>query len=274
MSEALQGSSTVLAAPEFGTKRVLRPFKGFEAIYQGQDVRKPICFCENNEPYDPLAKRGLPGYDPNLVYGIPGNLGVRASIDIPMVAWSKDGTLTRYWWMLQWRLRNIRDHNLNSDKRVPWHVAKSGVGFPETGTNPGPRVPIYGIVETAVFAQSEPTGFPPPLASVVLRQVVVEPVGNFSLAPLMPDGSNGAVQQGIRPTIAFDLHTAPFYVNYETQAIGDDLVIAVRRDADDDYPNWDFTPGGPDNTFSDFFGNGTGFEYEDLGVLLSWGVSP
>jgi hypothetical protein len=275
MSDGIDGSVVALATPEFSIKRILRPFKGFEAIYQGLPASTPICFCERNLPYDPIAKRGVPGYDPHLVYGVPGNMGTRCSIEFPMTFWSAGGALLRYRYSLNWRLRNTRDHNTNPVQRVPYHIAKSGAGVPETTPpSPGPRVTIYGIRETAIYAQTEPTGLlSQPPASVVIRPLWIEPVLAVSRPPKMPDGSDGVIQQGILPPAVGNRHTSPYFLNYETQSIGDDLVIGVVRD-DDVVSDWEFGLGETDHGFSIFFGNGDGVEYEDLGILLSWGVAP
>jgi hypothetical protein len=276
MSDGIDGSVVALATPEFSIKRILRPYKGFEQVYQGVTARRPICFCERNQPFDPIAARGTPGYDPNLVYGIPGNMGVRATIEFPILFWiANQTTVRRYQYSLTWRLRNTRDHNSNPNQRVPYHVAKSGAGVAETNPpNPGPRVPIYGVNETAVYAQAEPAYAPNPDPAVaVLRKVVVEPQFSLDLPPLMPDGNIGVIQQGILAPNPQYLHTSAYFHNHETQAIGDDLVISVSRDTSGG-GTWDFAPGGADYAFSTFFGNGFGVEYEDLGILLSWGVSP
>lgn len=191
-----------------------------------------------------------------------------------MVLWTAGVISYRYKYALSWRLRNTRDHNQNPDQRVPFHIAKSGAGVPETGPNPGPRVPIYGIRETAVHAQTEPTGVSGE-SVVVLRPVVIEPSTDVFVPPLMPDGTRGAVQQGIKPTHFLGSHLVPTLVNYETQAIGDDLVIEVYRDTPDGAQDWAFGFGEPDHPLSVYFGNGDGgVEYPDLGILLSWGVSP
>jgi len=276
MSDGMDGSVTALATPEFSIKRILRPFKGFEQVYQGQRALTPICLCERNQPYDPIAKRGTVGYDPNLVYGVPGQMGTRCSIELPFLIWTAGGFFNHYRYTLNWRLRNTRDHNTNPEQRVPYHVAKSGAGVPETLINPGPRVPIYGIVDTAVYAQTEPPigpGIQPP-ARVVLHPLWIEPQPYPCFNPLMPDNSPGAVQQGIIPSVPLGTHKMPFFLNHEVQSIGDDLVITIVREEVDPFTNWDFAPGGVDHDVSIFFGNGAGVEYEDLGVLLSWGISP
>lgn len=273
MSDGVGDAVVALATPEFSIKRVLRPFKGFEQVYQGLPAYTPICLCERNQPYDPLAKRGTPGYDPNLVYGVPGNMGTRCSIEFPMVQWTSGILFNPYDYSLNWRLRNTRDHNTNPEQRVPYHIAKSGAGVPETlPPNPGPRVPIYGIRETAVYAQTEPTLGNPGV--VVLRSLLINPRLNVQAPPVMPDGSQGAIQQGIQPsTSPSGRYKMPYMLNYETQAIGDDLVICITR-SDEVEPDWGFAEGETDHGLSIFFGNGDGVEYEDLGVLLSWGVAP
>lgn len=276
MSNGVGDSVVALATPEFSIKRILRPFKNFEDIYQGQSASRPICFCERNQPYDPIAKRGTPGYDPNLVYGVPGNMGTRCSIEFPMVYWNTEtANFLRYKFCLSWRLRNTRDHNTNPEQRVPFHIAKSGAGVPETlPPNPGARVPIYGIRETAVYAQAEPTTVYGE-SVVAIRPVIIEPANDTLLPPFMPDGARAVIQQGIRPSDVSGRHVMPYYLNYETQAIGDDLVISVTRDNPRGAGDWAFAKGEADHQFSVMFGKGDGgVEYEDLGILLSWGVSP
>jgi hypothetical protein len=61
-------------------------------------------------------------------------------------------------------------------------------------------------------------------------------------------------------------------VQYEVQAAGDELLMSYQRPVL--FGNWNFLVGNPDKLFSDMLGNGTGVEYPDIGVYVSFGVSP
>ena len=59
-------SSTVLADAQFGTARILRPYDGFEAVYQGQPASTPIMLSEvvdppGGDPLDPSASDHVTG---------------------------------------------------------------------------------------------------------------------------------------------------------------------------------------------------------------------
>ena len=74
---------TVLVDAQFGIAKILRPYAGFEADYQGNQVSNAIALTERGIALDPLA--GKPGYAPNLLRGLPVSLGARIVLWIPNV---------------------------------------------------------------------------------------------------------------------------------------------------------------------------------------------
>jgi hypothetical protein len=258
-----EGSKTVLAGPEFGIVHIMRPYRGFEAVYQGQLSTRPIYLCEANKPYDPLAIKRTPGIDPHLVAGLPCVFGSR------VVIWLLNLQVNEYTLRLVWRFRNLFDHR-NSADRVPYHIAKQGPGVPELVVDPGPRVVIPAAFDTAIYQQTEPANPPAQCHAMINDVEVVSP--RVTLDPLMPDGVRGAVCQGVGDPSGLGGDLTPRWVQYEVQAAGDELLMSYQRPVT--FGQWQFLAGQPDKLFADMLGNGTGVEYPDVGVYVSFGVSP
>ena len=269
------GSKTVLAGPEFGIARVMRPYRDFETQYQGLGCTTPIYLCEGNLPYDSLALKRTPGIDPNLVAGIPCVLGGRVMLWLPNVH-TLGSPYERYRLQPIWRIRNLYDHR-NSADHVPYHLAKQGLGFPELHVNPGVRVVIPAAFDSVIYQQTEPAALLPLTPTAV--STVVENAAETKLIllapPIMPNGQRGAVSQGVDASTVAGFDLSPRWVPYELQAEGDELVLCYYRTAT--YGNtWDFAnPAGVDRPFAEVFGkNSLGVEHPDLGIYVTFGISP
>lgn len=265
-------SEAVLADAQFGTTRVLRPIIGFEDTYEGESAARPIYCFEGNEHLDKLAADGVPGYDPTLARGLSMPLGARVVLWVPSLFWEDQGdppTVMGYEWIVIWRLRNVADFRR---ARIPYHLPKQGAGPNDTTAPPGTqaRVVIPAAYNTITYIQAEPAL---QLARAV-QHVHAEDL-EFSqtpvVGPLLPDGTEQAVEQGILdPALIVDANR-PQFMLHDLTALGDEMLLAVRRDSST-IVTWDFAT--TDLRFSQFLGNGTGQQFPDVGVYVSVGSAP
>jgi len=281
---------TVLVDAQFGIAKILRPFAGFEAVYQGKDItQNPIALTERGIALDPLA--GKPGYAPNLVRGLPVSMGARIVLWLPnVIASIVAGPLLSaipYRYAIAWRLRSTFDYR---QLRGPYHYPKQGKGVPDTSAPPGKqdRVVKAAGFQTVGFTQPEPVGsnggalpgLTDDRATVNLHAEDIANRCGTLFAPLIPGGGKGAVQQGILDpgAPAFDpFQNTPFYNVHEVQAEGDEMLLFVYRDEQDprgtSYANWDFAALAPDQNFSTYYGNGSGQAFPDIGAYVFAGVA-
>jgi len=264
MSDTAEGRN-VLAVPEFGIAHLLRPYEGFEAIYEGVLATTPIMVTEGNQSRDPIAALGTTGYDPELVRGLNTVVGARVLICLPSLSMNElNGE--PYTWKFTWRYRNLFDHRITQEARASYHLAKQGLGIADVGgANPGARVVIPAMAQSLVFNQTEPdAGFVH--AQSHLRAEDMQPQAARDQLPLMPNGANGAIQQGLLPSTT-QFYTAPMYVVHEVQALGDELIIGFNRNLGQ-HNNWAFA------TIDLHIANFLGSETPDLGVYVLMGVAP
>jgi hypothetical protein len=266
-------SENVLADPQFGLVSILRPFAGFEAVYQGQNVDVPLMFTQGGEALDSLA--GTTGYSPKLLRGLSVPFGSRIVIWLPLAFGYND--LVNFWyykWTISWRLRNVYDFR---QKRIPFHYPKQGPGVPD---NASPRVVIPAAVNQIAYTQTPPAFNPD--TTTALNVDIVSPHYNVINQPLLPDGSSGQYQQGILPSTSGAMPPyVPSYVPYEIQCEGDELLIGVTRNAvadegaKENKPTWGFGDNEPDRYISDLFGSGVNVgPFVDIGVYVSAGSAP
>jgi len=258
---------------DFGIVRILRPYAGFETLYEGQPATGataiPIMLSEGGIELDDLARDGVAGYDPDLVRGLPVPKGARVSIWYPTLAAASPPRLSPYVYQILWRYRNTADYRRT---RTPYHFPKQIEGVAETVLNPGPRVVIPASLHTMIYNQTEPTIFSPVTQN--LHEEAVAIGGATINPPLNSNGNQGVIQQGILPSQPARRHTRPSFKILEVQAEGDELLIAVTRydDLGGASSNWGFA--GVDAGFSNYYGNGSGIAYPDLGVEVSVGAAP
>jgi len=264
---------TVLADPQFGVVRVLRPYADFEDVYQGQAANIPIMLTESGEALDEQA--GDTGYDERLVRGLTVPVGARILLAVPNTFSSPGiGQLFPYIYTLSWRFRNLSDFRL---KRKSYHFPKQGTGVPETLVDPGDRVPLAVTNQPVIYNQAEVAAGP---AQAVQTQNLhtenVRLAGIGLTNPINPDGSAGALQQGILTPTASNAHTRSFFSTQEVQAISDELLISVtREDNDGASANWAFAAGETDDQFSEIYGKGLAAGiFPDVGIYVMVGVSP
>lgn len=258
--------------PSFGTARILRPFEGFEAIYQGQSSFVPIMFSLLGKATDPLA--GDEGYSSKLLRGMPVPIGTRLDIWLPNInATDLFGpVLEGYNFEFTWRFRNAHDYRKDV---APYHLAKQTGGAPDTtGGGNLPRVIIPAAYHSVVYNEAEPSAVRGNAVNN-LRIEDISPRGGGTLLPFLPDGTSGIFQQGLLdPGIFSTVASIPTFNVYDIMAFGDEILVGVYRDFATLGP-WDFTfATGVDFLFSALFGNGSGTAYPNLGIYISPGVAP
>lgn len=183
---------------QLSTFEVLRPYRRFEADYDGKPGDLPISFTGPTNPTDPgfgnpdlfaFDSNGaqIPGVSPRLAKGLPVPLGSTVLLYLPIIPpgpyWDvatgpdpsiDDPPLYQYVWRIVFRLRNVADFQRIG---APYHVRKQSYGANDTRTfaasvDVGPeRLIIPGCSEVAVFNHTElaaaksnsnaPLGVPP-----------------------------------------------------------------------------------------------------------------
>lgn len=299
-------SMTVSADAQFTVDTIFRPFKGFEATYQGQDATIPIVFPGD---LDPEAGK-VAGISPYLLRGIPVPLGAKVTLWFPMVtADFGEGATDGYVYLLHWRLRSVADMQraVVAGRTSTYHLKKAGFGAPDTLLAPSSpnRLVIPSATETVIYQQSEPVAVSPNPAKAgsglgnLRSELIAVPDDGVSQLPTaglpflppnsapafanaFPSGSTtplGAFQQGVLDPTASVVAPYSIFRPYFTVAKGDELLISVVRDPLTTTPSpnvWDFT--GIDAEFSNFYGTNTASPthapFEDLGVYMFTGTNP
>jgi hypothetical protein len=271
---------TVMADAQFGVTRILRPPSGFEAIYQGQPATTPIYLFQNGDPLDPFA--GQAGYDPNLIAGLSVPFGARLALWIPNIFYVDDDVppvFPVYEWIFIWRLRNVFDFR-NSPLRIPYHFPQVEGPIDTSFVPAQARVTLPAAYNTITYIQPEPVSATLPDSLRAVQKARAEDIkfGTVALSgPLLDLAlTEGVVQQGVQdPGVTADA-IRPRFMVHEVQALGDELIVAVRRSATN-VPNWGFAgvfPANADVVFSQILGNGTGQEFPFNGVYVMPGTSP
>jgi hypothetical protein len=266
MSAVPTGGPQVVAADgQFGITHILRPYPNFEADYQGTAVANSIMLTEGGEPRD--AQAGKPGYDPNLIKGLPVPLGSRVQVWLPSIVSSQDAN-NPYYWQIIWRMRNTFDYR---QTRRAFHYPKQSAGI-------NGLVVIPAAPHTIIYNQPEPTDLNNNMLSANQHMwseaIITTRLRVNVLVPTATPGApvGGFIEQGIQT-----LPIASFQ-SWDVQCIGDEFLIGLKRAFDNASPtkNWDFTqPAGPDAAVSKFLGNGSGTDqFKDIGVYVLTGSAP
>lgn len=251
---------------QFSTSKILKPFTGFESVYQGQLHTTPIAF-----PGTLDANAGETGYSPNLLKALPVPFGSQLQIWIPACFTADGGTQVIYRYQFVWRLRSLRDFRNPSSgaPRPPWHLAIQRPGVPDAGN---PRFVIPGAVHGIQFPADEVLGFAQQQISV--RDAQYGPVASGTADPLTPLGAGGVIQQGILdPAVAPGAASDPIFSVISLVAQGDELMILA-------YPpfnigSWDFAH--VDRAFSFIYGTDYGARSAPLastGIFVHTGTNP
>jgi len=264
-----------MAAEPASIRRVLRPFSGFEAVYQGADAEIPVAF-----PGTLDLEAGKAGYDPLLIKFMPVPFNSRLVLWIPLTlnVSGEGATPPRaYRYEILWRLRSIEEANESVEALLPpAEQLRYSEPFREFGVDyvGARRVIVPCAMETIVFRQTEPgTGFTNGTEN--LRGNFIIPNGEVvPETPLMPPPAaptaQGALGQGIFGQASSNASIGPTYMTYETMVAGDEFAILARRATVAGGDVWDFTLTNEDRTFSDTYGtnNGAHPEIPGLGIFV------
>lgn len=256
----------VLADAQFGIVSVMRPLNGFETTYEGLTTDDPIYLFPEGENIDKLAKDGVAGYDRNLARGLKVPLGARVVLWLPNLFFTRAAEDFGYQWVLIWRLRTVVDFR---NGRNPWHLAQDkGADNTNAPTGQQQRFPVPAAYNTIGYIQTEPTGETARSVTNVRAQDL-EVATTELTGPLLPDGATRQpIQQGVlNPAVVSDAEQPTFLV-HEVQAIGDELIIAVRRPTTAPTSTWAF--GSTDLRFSQFLGQ----QFPNVGVYVMMGAAP
>lgn len=266
-----------MSDPKFSALRVLKPFRGFEAQYSGKLVTLFDILLHPEGIYKDYVA-GQPGYDPNLARGLQVPIGSRVILWMPKIFWidytvSEVPVLQPYSYSIIWRLRSLADNQHNPV--YPWHIATQLSGLPETAVDPGARFVIPAAESAIIYNSADPATFIAP-AIQDLRAERFNVQGNASHVSVNTAGGSAVVQQGVLPATFGGLDRRyPAWNAYETQAVGDEMLISVRRESLPVATTWDFSsPDGADLPFSEFYGAGfSGGPFPFLGVYAMVGTS-
>jgi hypothetical protein len=257
---------------QFGIVQVLKPFPGFEDVYQGFPHSRPIVFPGI---LDPLA--GRPGYSPDLEAGFAVPLGATIALAIPVAAAVQGNNVAvqSYEYQFHWRFRTLRDYrDPGIARRAPYHLPEQTPGAPDSLAAPGSqeRVALPAMPETELV----------PLGNGVYearpKRVVV---AGFSAGPgdaLLPTGAQGQQQQGILDPLvpaAIGFAYDPIFALVYLTVGGDELMVSVTRTGAPG--SWDFNTLGADLPFSNIYGKGgtgpgTHPSYRRAGIQLTTGT--
>ncbi len=242
-------SQNVLADPQFGVARLLRPFSTFETVYEGKSCKRPIQFTEEGAPADEFA--GEPGYDPNLLRGIKVPMGANIKLLLPALfpipLWNSGPTVVGFYrYLITWRWKNIEEYLRT--KEGPYHIGNSINGVSDGGR---PRVYKPAAFSASAYAEAEPgaptftnldTAYPVAVVNETIRTIKIggsaqneaelPSTATFPYVPLMPSGFDGAYQQGViglSGSLSISKYN-PSYIMYSTCAEGDEMLIGLYRD--------------------------------------------
>lgn len=256
---------------QFSKTKVLKPFPGFEQTYQGAPGTTPIVFPGTLDP-----RAGAPGYDPKLMAGIPMPVGARAYFWIPYCP-NPEGGFQTYTYRFVYRYRNLRDYRVPGSAdipRPPYHIPSQTPGAPDNTVVPAaPRTVIPASWSSILFIQAE-VASANGRSNLRVEEIVVPDSSLINLVrPLLPDGTEGVVQQGILDPATNPIAApVPLFTEFWTDAGGDELLVYVVRS--DPAADWDFT--GTDLGFSNIYGtgNGTHAVFPESGVYMVTGTNP
>jgi hypothetical protein len=266
-------AENVLFDPQFSLQKVLKPFRGFEATYQGQPGNLPIAFFRVDEsPRDPDA--GKPGFNADLLRYVDVAFGSLVCLWIPMCFFaSGDQTFTNsYQFRVKWRMRNVTDFR---NRRTPFHLDRQFPGAPDTSDAANPQRQILpAAYDDIELQQATPAAGPVDFNLRPRAYVVPSNTEILDSLPLLPGGASGVHQQGIFDPGAFGVgadvvKNAMFHPPKLFIAKGDQMIIEALKLPAQAVTDWDFTTS--DLTFAKIYGADTP---DGSGIYLFTAASP
>lgn len=281
-----EASHSVTADAQFGLSRVLRPYDGFEAIYQGApanavpgvQIPVPVQFFEWQSgqppnPRDDLA--GDDGFDPNLLRYLDVPLGSDIQIWIPTVAQglTPNFVFVPYRYIICWRLQSLaaqrrRGRVAGAGGGGQYHIPSDAPGVP-TLVGAEERFILACSTQTILYNGPEPSGTDAANASLH-RRYFVQAGGDTPGGGLLPGSVGGVHQQGVsnNPLIS----DRPAFEVHQVQALGDQMILLADRGVGESPEAWDFSSEVlGDGGFSNVYGSG-GSPF--LGIYVLSGTSP
>jgi len=257
-------TQTVLSDAQMGMFQVIRPFSGFEAVYQGQDGTIPIAFPGTLDP-----DAGKPGMNASLLAGIPTPLGSRLLLQIPMTGYlGESGVVltSGYEYQFVWRTRNqgwFSAAAAGNRQVSAYHLPSE-----EVGRNAEFFIP--GTSDVEVFEQAEPVSGAATLN--VLQQRYRPKITTGWVQPLLPNGAAAAWQQGTYKSTTSPEALGPSWVPLWLDASGDELLILAYKVTSGE--PWDFANTSADLAFSNTYGTNHGGlpNNPNIGIILSTGT--
>jgi hypothetical protein len=280
-----EGATSVAAMvdAQLNTVRVLKPFDNFERVYQGKNALAPIAFPGTR---DKRAEEGAPGFDPNLLRGIPVPQGARVLLWLPMCfspvpPGNVLDPFQLYSYRLVWRYQNLTGYRNPSalTKRAPYHFARQSPGAPDTSVLSAgvPRVTLPASWHVVAYSQTEPAGGLSGQLNLHVEDITprLDSLTQF-VQPFLPDGSAGVVEQGVADPASVSGALMPIFMPFWTDAEGDELIIFANRTGATANDTWDFTDATKDLAFSNIYGtgNGTHAVFRDIGIYMQTGTTP
>lgn len=258
-------SQNVQSDAQIGMFKVIRPFEGFESVYQGKPGTTPIAF-----PGTLDVGAGKDGINANLLSGIPTPLGSRVLLQIPMTGYDDEGGVVlqaNYEYQLMWRTRNqgaFKQAALAGRQTAAYHIPSQ-----EPGRESAVFIPAAGDVE--IFEQSEPS-----LGSSAILKVYQQryrpQVTSAWVQPLLKTGVVASWQQGVYPAQASEQAAGPSWLPIWLDACGDELLILAYKINTEQ--SWDFSTNTADFSFTSTYGTGNGsFQNKpNIGILVATGT--
>lgn len=256
-----------IADAQFGLAELIRAPDNFVTDYNGTPRPIPL-------PGVLDEQAGRPGYDPNLIGGLPVPMGARLCIWLPFIwnnspAGLNDPNDYSYVYKIVFRLRNPRDFRnpAQGNRRKPYHLKDQSPGVADTsGPLPQPRFIIPACMWVVGYQQPEgrvivnpATGLNAsnPAVRTYAEGIMPNSVG-LQRAPFAP-GAEPAVavfQQGVLDPGAPSVQNAnlPIFHPIFIDACGDDMIILIEKEQPDDIApvnNWNFA--GEDLQLATFF---------------------
>lgn len=217
----------VLADAQFSVAKILVPCVGWEAYYSGHDSYfRPMFLTEDGVRYD--ASAGKPGYASRLIKGLSVPVGSRILLWLPRfpVMFGTTAGERNYTFHIGWRLRNLFDFRTT---RIPYHFPRQKEGVPDTGTlDPGPRVVIPGAGHSIVDTQT-PQAFPLHVENNVIGDGIKVGYPALSMGVAVDPQYLDTIQQGFFNSATYTAWCNPSFMTYDLRAMGDEMVISVKR---------------------------------------------
>lgn len=263
-----ESTVAVMADPQAGLARVVKPVSNFEALYQGEQAQdtalvlsRPMGFYEwkNGRPpsqLDPTV--GQPNIDPQLLSYLPVSMGADLLLAIPVIG-NPSGMAICYRYRLIWQWTSLGRQLQLPDSQ--YHLPQESVGAPDTGQ---PRFVLPAAQETCLITPflTNLDGFTNDTVTVLRTDVIVNELRIPGLPILAQPGAlPGHYQQGIVDPAVFPGNYAfsPVFALVPVKAKGDRMLIVCDRGEDPGASaTWDFAdPAGIDRGFSLLYGNGS-----------------